>query len=547
MNSMDQLIAQTRKKVRWLRAFRWGGWGLLGTLAVSLGYLLASKLGWIGLDWDSALLFFNAAGFGLGALTGGAWPVHTRRMLLEMDKTLNTGEVLLTLHHLQQKDKDNDFTSILNREFQALAVQPEAVFHINRRDWKRSGGVGAALLLVVLLVWAGPIWLPRLGGNTGAFGNSGSSVESSAPAQREVPEAFQEQLDELQSRLQELGLEQQISQGDLDRAQNGLEPQDQLIELFEDLERAQNQALGLEGGEGQRPGPAQLQQQRQQQRQALEDLQQQLEQMVMQGADGDPSNSNQELAESLREQLNSLPEGDPLRQHLEDALRQQDSQARQQALEQGQQQLDERLSAERNLDDLRESLEEWANNQQLPGQDGEQTASNNGVGQNDQEGQNGQNQEGQNQNQGDQDGELGESASENSDNGEQGQESPQEDQSALDRPGEGVEAGIGSGQDDQATRPQQWDPEYKNATIPPGMVPADSVEQWLSRGVPVETSDAPGQGAQFRLSFDQVEALLNLRELSPELRDVVRLYFLQIIGELNQGASSETETTEETP
>ena len=48
-----------------------------------------------------------------------------------------------------------------------------------------------------------------------------------------------------------------------------------------------------------------------------------------------------------------------------------------------------------------------------------------------------------------------------------------------------------------------------------------------------------GQQEQFRLSYDQVEALLDLRDLPADVRDVVRLYFLQLIGQLNEAKPTE--------
>lgn len=521
---IEDLIEHTTARIRRLRAFRWGSWGLLLGLVASAVYLTLATLGWIEDVVGSWLFWVNLGAVSGAALAGYFAPVNTTRMLFEIDQSLKTGEVLLTLHDLKQRNGKNDFIDILERRLVRLKIRPELVFHVNSGDWKRGSSILAVLGIVLTLLWFGPNLLELAGLNVAAVtGENQFSFENGFNGAA-LPEDLQAKLSEFEQFVPRLGAE--FAQG-----ADGSGSPENLIQLFNDLQRAQDRALGLSSSNG----PAiesnpQSEAQRQQQRDQLQELQQQLQRLLAQ-LEQDPANDDalENSASAVQQSLQSLREDDPLREQLENALNEQDAASRQAALERAQQQLNERLNQDQQLDSLREALKEWSKDDsnfapedlpelgELPEdvqRDRENSSAREDL----------------------QDNPSDPSSGGNSDAAED-EASQQGDELAF-RDGEGDEPGVAPSSRQKITDQAAWEPEYKNAQIPPGLAPADSIEEWLSRGVPVETDLTLGEATQYRLSYDQVETLLDLRDLSPQMQDVVRLYFLQIIGQLNENQAA---------
>lgn len=518
---IEDLIERTTARIRKLRSLRWGSWGLLLGLGVSTVYLALTTLGWVE-DAVGSWLFWANLGAAFGAALAGYFaPVNTTRMLFEIDQSLKTGEVLLTLHDLKQRSGKNDFISILEHHLVRLKIRPELVFHVNSGDWKRGGSVLAALGIVLTLLWFGPHLLELAGLNVAAVtGESKFSFENGFNGAA-LPEDLLARLSEFEQFVPRLGAEFARD------ADGGSGNSENLIQLFNDLQKAQDQTLGLSSSNG----PAiendpQSEAQRQQRRDQLQELQQQLQRLLAQLAQ-DPADDDAlaNSAAAVQQSLQSLREDDPLREQIENALNEQDAASRQTALEGAQQQLDERLNRDRQLESLREALKEWSADEsnfasedlpelgQLPEDvqlDRENSSAGTGVQDNPNDSPPGSN---------------GDAAEDEA--------SQQGDERAF-RDGAGDEPSVAPSPRQNITDNAAWEPEYKNAQIPPGLAPADSVEEWLSRGVPLETNITLGAATQYRLSYDRVETLLDLRDLSPEVQDVVRLYFLKIIGQLNE-------------
>jgi len=458
----------------------------------------------------------------LGALIGLLLPVDTPRVLYTLDRSLHTGELLVTLHDLEKRERAHDFIPILKRRLHALNVQPRRVFRLNAGDAKRGGGILALLLINLVLVGFGPQVASLAGLPFGAVQERGQDVPVRSLEDTLLAEELRDQLEEVQKKLGKLGL--QPPDGN---SQDGhdQDPQDALIQLYQNLNQAQSRALGLTSNlqSTQSQGAPPSEQALQEQRERLAQIQQQLQQILEQLQQGQSGGENPPAMKDLQDALDQLPEDDPLRQQPERALAENRADLQQEALRQAQSQLDQRLEADQSLESLKEQLEAWTG--QAPQQAEQSPAAADQAG----GGQQGQDSDQQSTAPGEQPGDGGPSGPQAQQDPSQG--NPDKD---LEGVGEGSQPGVGTGEGRPQGAPPDWDPGYKEADIPSDMVEAESLEEWLSRGVPVESRQLPGQPARFRLSYDQVEALLDLRDLSPELRDVVRLYFLQIIGQLNQ-------------
>jgi len=550
---IEDLILKTQQRVRLLRAFRGANWGLLAGLFASTLYLVSNNIGWTSEIPAWWWLLINGGVAAIGALVGYTIPVNVNRMLYEMDQTLDTEEVMITLHYLKEHEHEHDFLPILEDQFSQLKVQPERVYKLNANDGKRGGGIAVLLAFTALFWWLEPGIVP-----VAAFSGSSLTPEEVARAlekldDQEIPEALRNKLEEIENVLDDLSGENpedtsNIKQGEAEEDNN-------LIQLFDGLNQAQNDALSLDDLETYGLSEEEMEELRQQQREQLEQLQQQMKNFMaglpqdgegQQGQEGGEQGSQgQEVPQQLQELLDQMSDDNPIKRELQEALEQSNQEGGQErlqgVLEQLSEEIDDRLSADQGLEELRDSIDEWVQNELgSESSEGDQEPS---EGESDSDEGN-ESQEGADGNGADSEGENGGQAT-----GQEpaGGSEPGEGQGGRDADGlgGGDEAGTSGsgGRDPNSLRPD-WDPDYKNADIPQTMLPAAAIEQWLSRGIPVETNQEPGQAAQFRLSYDQVEALLDVRDLSPELRDIVRLYFLQIIGQLNQDGQPSQDTTD---
>ncbi len=547
---IEDLILKTQQRVRILRAFRGASWGLLAGLLTSALYLLSNAAGWVPEVPTWWWLIINAGIAAIGALVGYMIPVNVNRMLYEMDQQLDTEEVMITLHHLKEHHHDHDFLPILEQQFNQLKVQPERVYKLNVNDGKRGGGIAVLLGLTVLFWWLEPGIVP-----VAAFSGSSLSPEEVARAlekldEQDVPEALRNKLEEFENVLNEISGERpedssQIKQGEADEDNN-------LIQLFDGLNQAQNDALSLDDLSTYGLSEEEMEELRRQQREQLEQLQQQMKNFMaglpqegQEGQQGAEGAEGQQVPQELKDLIDQMPDDNPIKEELQKALDEQNQQGGQErlqaVLEQLNEEIDQRLGADQALEELRDSIDEWVQNELNSDEgQGEPESSD----ENAQESEDGSESQEGNEGEGDP---SGQGQGQTSGNEPAGGSEPGEGQGGRDANGlgGGDEAGTGGsgGRDPNSLKPD-WDPDYKNADIPQTMLPAAAIEQWLSRGIPVETSQEQGQAAQFRLSYDQVEALLDVRDLSPELRDIVRLYFLQIIGQLNQESQPSPETTD---
>lgn len=531
--SLDQLITHTRLRVRWLRALRFSSWGLLGGMFFSLIYLGLVAFGVFPDHLVAWLVGFNGGIALLGAVVGAAMTVNTPRVLYTLDRSLNTGEVLVTLHDLGKRARKHDFFPILEHQYRALNVRPQRVFRLNVRDAQRGGGIVALLLLNLILVGFGP----DLASLTGLpLGNAQDRKQARATRTLEdrlLAEELRAQFEDIRKELGDLGLQQPNEDGLGSQDEN---PAESLIQLYQNLNRAQSQVLGLTSSL--QPSPNQAsppsEQMRQQQREQMARIQQLLQQILEQLRQGQSGEESPPTLQDLQASVDQLPEDDPLRQQLEQALGQNRADLQQQALQRAQDELGQRLDADQNLESLRRQLEERLGNAPERGES-PSAAGRQDTGQSDPNASETGNVPGEQP--GARNPSSGQTQAGSPSSGPTQQDQAQGDSSqALEGSSEGSEPGVGTQEGTPREVPLDWNPAYKEADIPPNMVAAESLEEWLSRGVPVESTQQPGQPTRFRLSYDQVEALLDVRDLSPELRDVVRLYFLQIIGQLNQAA-----------
>jgi len=521
---IEQVIQETRFRLRLLRAVRWGSWSLVWTLLLSALYVGLSSLHWVSDALVPWLVWLNLAAALSSAVAGMMWRVDTQRMLFELDRRLQTGELLLTLESLKQLRRKHDFVPILEDQLIRMKVRPQEVYHLDVSDLRRGGGIAALAALVLAWLWLGPFLLQWVGLNAGLLAGQ-SGVDMEKLTMQDLPPELQQEWEELRDVLEYFGY-----QGGGENPDGAIEEgdRDQLIQLFDDLDRAQDQLLGLNRSNAPSADPA-ADQARREQRERLEQLQQQLEKAIEQAQAG--QSPSPEQREQLEQALETLPQEDPLRQQIEQALQQQNPQQQQQALQQAQEQLNDRLENEQQAQALRDSVQDWAEQEGDPYSPEDLSD----FQPNDPSGASNVENDGQASGQGDPQGEPGSSKAQQAVEDQESKDGQRSDDGQDLQQG-GEEGGTGP---DTSSGPDvfgddEWNPQYRNATIPSELLPADAVQEWLSRGVPVESTVEAGQQEQFRLSYDQVEALLDLRDLPADVRDVVRLYFLQLIGQLNE-------------
>jgi len=95
----------------------------------------------------------------------------------------------------------------------------------------------------------------------------------------------------------------------------------------------------------------------------------------------------------------------------------------------------------------------------------------------------------------------------------------------------GSDPGQQAGQDLHTSQPQESLPFQRDLLIQGGALPQDVklLERLLTQGLPVDLAGQQPNGRPIlRLDLGRVEALLQLRDLPPELRGLVRAYFLAI-------------------
>gem|GEM_PF-3372044 len=522
---IEDLIRQTRKRVRLLRAFRWSSWAVLAGLAFIFIYAALHVLGLVGRVPGARLVWLNALALLVGGLAGALFPVNTLRTLFRLDTKLQTGELLLTLYDLKRRNSSSAFVPVLERRLVRLKVRPETVFHLNAGDTKRGFGLAAALGLTLITLWFGPALLQRAGWDQRAVAAEDTPLAAETFDPATLPPELRDAFERLDRPLPQL--EDNV---DSDQAQQN----QRLIELLQQVDRARDRALGLSNASQTIEGdPPADEKQRQQQRQQLQRVQQQLQNLLnqMQAAPGDEQGRRQKT-KALEQALQALDKNDPTRQSIESALNAKDPGSQQRSLEGAQQQLQNRLRSDDALQAARNELEGKAKDGGFTPEDLSQLKPSAPNKPQDTRPQNAQGSPPEDSNAAP---DASSSAGQASD--KDGQEAPTANgERGLNK---GDEPGLGSATDRNGLPNQDYNPQYKDARIPQALVPSEAIDEWLSRGVPAESASAqPGQGAQYRLSYDRVQSLLERRELSPGLQDVVRTYFLRIIGQLNETAAN---------
>ncbi len=532
MDPFAQFYRNAERLVRRRRAWRWGGQGAVAGLTLTLLYLVAAIPGWMptpGLLW---LLAFNALVAAGAALGGYRAPVDMDGVLFQIDQTLKTGELLLTLHDLKARG-EAEFSAMLERRMQTYDIRPERAFYHTGYHWKRGGTIAAlALGCGVLLLGLNTTWAGF------GLGGAGSPSLAGAGSAAALPGELQAQLEEVKRVIPNLpdDLSEQVTERLLSSRPN-------FRQMVTDLGSAQDQVLGLSGtappnasegdGEGQTDDGSteeEAERRREQQRQNLEALQQQLQSLQAQLGQNEGEPPDEGALAGIQRAMEGLDEESELRAEMERALEgiERGEPASREALEQLRRELGERLQTDEQLESLRQALARWSDEREAD----ERVASENAS-----EGGDGERSDGSPE--GDGSGQNGRDAESDRGNGSAPQEGEREGQSPdpLERAGRGLGEQAGSGEARAgAARPlEPWTPSYKHAKVPDGLIPAEAVARWLGRGVPVESdANADGTPAGYRLSYDQVEALLDVRDLPVEVRDVVRSYFLGIIGQLNE-------------
>jgi hypothetical protein len=572
---IESSVIQARKKLNALMGLRWG---ITLSISITLLYLALYFFGVMGMlqPWWLLVVANIAAGIG-GLLWGRSREIRPQSELFQVDLSMNLGEKLTTIYELREMGWQSRILDALYQRIESIKFDPKSALGLSRsekRGWVMVGGLlaGAFLLLFLWSSGVNPLNLAHL-------------LDFLRTEQATITSRYFEepniQLDEPTRDLNsdgefgEFDLEERTTRscGDVGAGIGGRSEEACVEE--EGSSQSSSTSLEQETREQQ-----QRQQALQEMNQSLSDLLSQLEQGQMSAEDiqRELERMAGELREgALQESLDRAAQAanpqdlaEKLRESLEEVERQQDAeQERAESLAERREQ--QEANENENPDSANDSGETEpppdsisTNPNESPGQQSD--SGNQSDGQNDSQepgsqessesddessGQQTSQQSGQGASQPTEGNvEGGDQSAESSQQSEQGQannesqtgESSTENPSGQNIAGSnqsqssddgGDEAGLGPGErgagsegDEIATN--------ENLVIKGGDLPQDPelLERLITLGIPVDLEQAQGEESpKLVINYEKVEALLELRELPPNLRALVRSYFLAITRE----------------
>ncbi|HED03579.1 MAG TPA: hypothetical protein ENI60_02290 [Candidatus Fraserbacteria bacterium] len=550
------LKAQIMRRKRWLNALEIAGDWLGLSLGLSLAYLLASSLGLLPALPSPWWLFpINMAVGLIGWWWGWRRPIDLPTVLLQIDRALGTGELLCSYHEFSGERARVPFSGRLERLVRDLAIDPVAALPLGRRRRRRLSWVvalGFGLTLLASLSSWQLLPSPALFGAAAKDTQHRQERDSVSQANPARPLSAAE-LQQLGARSEALARQLRISSAPARRQTTVAE----LSKLYRRLQASEQALWKLPAAAGQADPLAQTQGSSSQQagaglsseqerarrlaeaRRAAEALQQALSQLQAQARAGQLSQ------EELRRKLNQLARQAPnqaLRRGLQRAAQAQNLQAQQRLMQQAQQQLQKLINRDNELQRaqhqiaqaLLQASQKLAQSGQAPasqpGREGDKPSS----GRSERQGQQGAKQ-GQKQGTGSK-APQGASAAAQQSAGQAGKsgQSGQADQAGA-KSSSGHQAGKGAGSKAQDQTTQQLLPTQYQLKIAHDQLPPDVKLQrmMLGKGVPFDAvgSAADNDTLTLRYDFAKVEPLIRARGLPPQMRELIRQYFIAITTE----------------
>ena len=534
MNQQFQkLEAQITRRKRWLNALEIAGDWLGLSLGLSLAYLLASSLGLLPALPSLWWLFPINMAVGLaGWWQGWRRPIDLPTVLLQIDRALGTGELLCSYHEFSGERARVPFSGRLERLVRDLAIDPVAALPLGRHGRRRLGWVAALGLGLTLLAGLSS-W--QLLPSPALFGAAAKSTQqrqerSSVPQANPARPLSAAELQQLGTRTEQLAQRLRISSAPARQQASAAE----LAKLYRRLQASQQALWKLPelpaGAAGQ----------------AATALKQALEQLQAQARAGQLSQ------EELRWKLNQLAEQAPtqaLRQSLQRAAQAKNPQAQQRLMQQAQQQLQQLINRDNELQRAQHQIaqallqagQKLAQSGQAqasqPGREGDKPS----LGRQAQAQRQGQQGAKQGQKQGtgskapqEANAAAQQSADQAGKSGQSGQAGQAGAKSSSGQPG-GDQAGKGAGNKAQDQTTQQLSPTQYQLKIAHDQLSPDVKLQrmMLGKGVPFDAvvSAAGSDTLTLRYDFAKVEPLIRARGLPPQMRELIRQYFIAITTE----------------
>ena len=536
--AIEREVIRRRRRLNLLVGVRTGAsWGMIATLI----YLAAVYLGLLGMISWWLLVAFNLLAIWLGARQGRRRPVPLHEDLYRVDRAFELSERLSTIYELRLRSGSTDFLTALYgrvKNLPAHVAQALPMAKNEQRSWAVLSGLTFASILFLGLWLAGvpTLQLSQL--------LSGTSTDTNVTAP--VPEQQKTRSETIPSAVLEVPSKKDSS----DSPQATLAPsesnptnppdstcaeQESPSKLAEE-QTSTRQCAAVSTGEPSKPSPKGASANSDDEAQALSDALSNLEKRLEQG----------EISpEELKDQLQQLAK-DTSSQGVQDALQHaaqtKDLQELKESLSKLQQQLEQQAGASDSNQKTGEEDSSMASSNTTPNgqesnsqQEGKSSSTDeksSDSGAQDQESSGAKSASGEGQSNPKQSGDnpateaSSQSSSESQGSSKQGDESHVDSvQSGGDAPGQ--EPGAGA----QSSSGTSSLPINRNLLIHGANLPRDPtlLDRLLTQGLPVDLAAPQHDGTPIlRLNLERVEALLELRNLPPDLRNLVRAYFLAI-------------------
>lgn len=510
---------------------------LIHLAAVYAGILEMAQTWWV-LPIVSVLAIWG------GVRWGKSRPLRVQEDLYRVDRAFGLGEKLSTIYELRRTSGGTDFLMALYRSLKGVQIEPARALSMSpseRRSWLHLGGLGLAALALLGLYFAGVPKLP-LGDLLSGLVSKNATVELKPPS---MPNFEQPPLvtkpDDKRSES-EAGVGSTPSPS----GRPGSPSPDGQARLAED-QTSNDPNANPAGGPGEPTLNAPPQAELQRLEEAIMELRERLEHGEL-----SPEELREQL-EQLVEQASSFPEAKEVLERAADTLNSEELEHQlQEALSRlaGQEPKEGPNEASAAGEASQDSASPSGNEPTASKSEGDQKTSN-GQGNESDKSQTGQasgrdkegNEEASQGQKGSSSGsEQGEEASGSEQSEQSASGSPSENpsgrgeleksksgqQNPSDEPGGGI--GQEPSQHSQAPSGRLL-PTLRDLLIRGGQLPRDAklLESFLTKGIPVDLAGKQPDGMPIlKVNLERVESLLELRDLDPELRGLVRAYFLAI-------------------
>jgi hypothetical protein len=523
-------VVRRRRRLNTLKGMRLGAMLALGATFL---YLITVYLGLVGMiqPWWLLILFVVLAGWA-GARWGWKRPIALQEDLYRVDRAFRLGEVLSTIYELRRYSRGLDFLEVLYRRIEGLAIDVKRALPLSSEE--RRGWVGLSGLALGSLLFMG-LWLSGVPPLPPGWWAPLHQTLLSDPTEIVSPSADPQEQPKRPTPTDEV-------------AQAAGEPQRSGNIPYAPRKGApvRGEAYGPETGSSIAPPAGSLGEVAPGLSRALTELKERLERDELSPA---------QVREKL-EQLAKQAPAEELREALQRAARAADAESMQRRLDEAASKLQRRQQGEgRAPEEGKGSQPQAAENPE----DGSPSASQAGS-----SGQDGglaedeQHPSGSTDTKADGDGGQGEQAEPSTgpeqagENGastpnseaspaEEGASSESEaksegDKSASEEGQKPSSSGEGVGHEPGRAAEAHFTPfePSQDLLIQGGHLPIDLrlLDQLLTKGLPVDLLGPGPEGVPIlRLDLARVEALLELRDLPPELRSLVRAYFLALAKE----------------